>query len=274
MGVVTPTEFEWREWRLGEGRYRGRGPASTPRPAHFPKLIPPAWWARLTEFLAKRKKAAPVNTIPAPFSGRGIVLLEPTGGTETVGLAKTAGFTYALLNLGYIHDGNWNTVRARLANLGMPAVPWKRIYTANDVRIVEETANAWRSPAAVHNLEAEAATTFPPANLASLASSYGVRPRGVMTEPWMQLIDWRPLAGWTAMPEAFLNTSPRYLPRDLVAHAHDMGIPRAVPVFGWGVWADAPHEVSPADYLAKWPIGPFAVYFGDGREARYEEWRR
>lgn len=273
MAAVTPVEFEWREWRLGEGRYRGRRPASSPRPAHFPKLIPPAWWARLAAFLARRRKAAPVTGIPAPFNGRGVVLLEPTGGTESIQLAKAAGFTYALLNLGYIHGGTWSTVRARLEANGMAAVPWKRIYGPNDVRIVEETANAWHAPAAVHNLEAEAATTFPPANLASLASSYGTRPRGVMTEPWMQLVDWRPLAEWVAMPEAFLNTSPRYLPHDLVDHAHALGVPRAVPVFGWGVWADAPHEVAPAQYLAAWP-GPFAVYFGDGREQAYGLWRR
>jgi len=218
---------------------------------------------RLVAFLARRKKAqpAPPHRIPVPFSGRGLFLLEPRGGTEDIAAAHLAGFTYLLLNLGYVSGGDWGTHRQRAEALGMPVVPWKR------------TADLWRAPAAAHNLEREAATTFPPRNLASLAGSYGPRVRAVITEPWMQLVDWRPLGGWVAMPEAFLNARPSYLPADLTAHAHDMGCPMAVPVFGWGQWADAPRPVAPAEYLRVWG-GPFAVYAGDGKEARYGEWRR
>lgn len=59
MALVSPEEFLWREWRLGEGRFKGRGPTSSPRPTAFPKVIPPTWWARLAAFLLKRKLADP-----------------------------------------------------------------------------------------------------------------------------------------------------------------------------------------------------------------------
>lgn len=55
MALVTPAEFLWREWRLGERRFAGLGPKSSPRPSVLPKLIPPMWWARLAAFLLKRK---------------------------------------------------------------------------------------------------------------------------------------------------------------------------------------------------------------------------
>lgn len=273
--TVTPVEFLWREWRLGEGRFRGRGPASKPRPTQFPHRIPAAWWMRLVAFLARRKKApaAPAHRIPAPFSGQGLMLLEPRGGTENIAAAAIAGFTYLLLNIGHVSGGTWTTHRQRAAALGLAVVPWKRIYGPDDVRLVEETADLWRAPACAHNLEAEAATTFPPRNLASLAGSYGPRVRAVITEPWMQLVDWTPLAGWVAMPEAFLNARSTYLPKDLVGHAHDLGCPMSVPVFGWGQWADAPRDVPPGEYLRVWG-GPYAVYAGDGKESRYGEWRR
>ena len=85
--TVTPTEWKWRRWRLGEGEFKTLGPASKPRPAEFPRVIPPAWWARLVAFLARRKKPAPPPKPPA-YSGvlvkQGLVLRNPGGGVENI----------------------------------------------------------------------------------------------------------------------------------------------------------------------------------------------
>ena len=53
--------FLWREWILGEVRYRGKGPRSSPRPnvgygdaRRGQKPVPPLWWRELEAFLARR----------------------------------------------------------------------------------------------------------------------------------------------------------------------------------------------------------------------------
>lgn len=49
--------WTWVQWRLSEGRFKGRGRAEgAPRPAGLPRRIPRAWWLRLGQFLARRKK--------------------------------------------------------------------------------------------------------------------------------------------------------------------------------------------------------------------------
>lgn len=59
--AVSKNEFLWREWVLGEGRFKGRGSRSSPRPdvgygdpGKGQKPVPQAWWKRLEAFLAKR----------------------------------------------------------------------------------------------------------------------------------------------------------------------------------------------------------------------------
>lgn len=220
--------------------------------------------------------APPDNVVPAPFSGRGMTLLEPTGGVEDMDAVKNAGFTYVLLNLAYAHGGTWDTVRQRCAARGIVVVPWRRVLSPVDSRQIEETAQQWGCSATAHNLESEAVTTYPPANLASyVAQNFPARSRAVITEPWAQNnAGWAALRGWTGIPEAFLNADPRYKPTDLVAHMENEGIPNCVPLFGWGAWSDAPLYVPPSDYLAAWPSNSFAVYFGDSREPQYKEWLR
>lgn len=63
--MVTPAEFTWREWVLGEGRFAGRGPRSSPRPdvgygdpSKSQKPVPEDWWYRLEMFLAHRSDYA------------------------------------------------------------------------------------------------------------------------------------------------------------------------------------------------------------------------
>lgn len=59
--AVSKNEFLWREWVLGEGRYKGLGSRSRPRPdvgygdsSKGQPPVPQAWWKRLEAFLAKR----------------------------------------------------------------------------------------------------------------------------------------------------------------------------------------------------------------------------
>jgi hypothetical protein len=226
-------------------------------------------------YLRDAHNPVPVVKLPAPFDGNGLVLLEPTGGTEDIGAAKAAGFTYLLLNLGYASGGSWDTQRSRARNLGLAVVPWRRVLTPADSRHVEQTADAWGSPAAAHNLEnPQVTTTYKPAALAGVCGEFRPRPRAVLTEPWMQNgAGWSALKTWVAMPETFQNANAAYTPTALTQHAHQEGMPLAVPLFGWGEWSDAPNYVKPSTYLAEWP-GPFAVYMGDGKESQYGEWRR
>lgn len=70
MTGLSPLEFEWREWVLGEGRFKGRGPRSSPRPVRFPAPIPDEWWERFERWLARADSAEP-GRLPGV---RGVVL--------------------------------------------------------------------------------------------------------------------------------------------------------------------------------------------------------
>lgn len=59
--AVSKAEFLWREWLLGEARYKTKGPKSRPRPdvgygdpSKGQRPVPQEWWRRLEAFLAKR----------------------------------------------------------------------------------------------------------------------------------------------------------------------------------------------------------------------------
>lgn len=56
-----PRYFLWREWILGEERYAGKGPRSSPRPnvgygdpTRGQNKVPDLWWQELERFLARR----------------------------------------------------------------------------------------------------------------------------------------------------------------------------------------------------------------------------
>lgn len=261
--------FPWAAWRLAG--------AQGARPSAPYKI--PAWaWLRLSYMKARpRIPANQAPKVPFPFNGHGMFLLEPRGGTEDVARWKNAGGTYLLLNLAYKDGGNWDTHRQRAKAAGLTVIPWRRVRTIDDVLDVELAADHWGSIACAHNLESEAVTTLPPRLLAEATRPFPAsRVRAVTTEPWMQNgAGWQHLGkrGWVAMPEAFLNANAAYDPTVLCAHAKAEGMPLAVPVFGWGVWKDAPVNVPPGQYLARWNSG-FAVYPGDGKEHLYKEWSR
>jgi hypothetical protein len=64
---VTPAEFAWREWVLGEGRFADRGPRDAAARAETgaPDRIPADWWARLEAFLARRHEGNEPAAKPA-----------------------------------------------------------------------------------------------------------------------------------------------------------------------------------------------------------------
>jgi hypothetical protein len=201
-------------------------------------------------------------------------LLEPRGGVEDMGAVQAAGFTYVLLNLAFTRGGSWDTVRNRCAQRGIEVVPWRTIRSFADVAQVENTADLWGSRARCHELE-NVQLVGPQALGAYVAEHWPIHPRAVMTQPWAQNgAGWQHLSSWVGMPEAYMNASASFVPAVLVQHLHDEGMPLAVPLFGWGVWQDAPIYVSPAQYLGLWPSKPYGVYFGDSREPQYGEWKR
>jgi hypothetical protein len=53
---VSQEEFAWREWVLGESRFKEHGPRNPAARAQTgaPERIPAEWWTRLEEFLARR----------------------------------------------------------------------------------------------------------------------------------------------------------------------------------------------------------------------------
>lgn len=50
------TWYAWVAWKLGEGPWKPFGKANPAVRPNVPKLIPAAWWANYTRFLAARKK--------------------------------------------------------------------------------------------------------------------------------------------------------------------------------------------------------------------------
>jgi hypothetical protein len=71
--AVSKAEFLWREWVLGEERYEGKGPRSSPRPdvgygdpSKGQKPVPEAWWKRLEAFLVRRHDYAEAGSKPDP----------------------------------------------------------------------------------------------------------------------------------------------------------------------------------------------------------------
>lgn len=63
--------FLWREWVLGEERYAGKGPRSSPRPqvgygdpSRGQKPVPKLWWQELESFLVRRHDKHEVGVKP------------------------------------------------------------------------------------------------------------------------------------------------------------------------------------------------------------------
>lgn len=71
MPRISNNELLWREWVLGEQRYKDKGARSKPRPdvgyggPGQPK-VPGAWWERLEAFLVRRNDKAETPGAPQP----------------------------------------------------------------------------------------------------------------------------------------------------------------------------------------------------------------
>ena len=156
---VSKTEFEWREWILGEGRYRDKGRRSKPRPAHFPRLIPAVWWARLAAFLARRKVSQTKPLERSIMDDFGTLARNPRGGVEGVYEAIAFGVRWIALNMNVADwtptPASWDTVINRARNLGIKTFPWMRCYTLMDVKALILWADVRREPAVGLNLEKE-----------------------------------------------------------------------------------------------------------------------
>lgn len=209
------------------------------------------------------------------FAGAGVFCINPHGGVEDGDVYAKAGFKWAAANVGDYGVEMWAFWRTRMQQFGVTPIPWMRCYTAQDLTKVISVANQWGSPACCPNVEAEAMTTLTPYIAAPILDQHKNLRYGWVTEPWMQNG-----AGWqvlgqrnvVAMCEAFLNADPRWQPSVLRDHAKSQGMPLFSPVFGAGVWADAPWNVPPSTYFADWPVGPYAVYPIDGKDAL--AWKR
>lgn len=64
---VSQEEFAWREWVLGESRFKEHGPRNPAARAETgaPERIPDEWWARLEEFLARRDDSKEPSVKPS-----------------------------------------------------------------------------------------------------------------------------------------------------------------------------------------------------------------
>jgi hypothetical protein len=275
-----PEFWPWAAWALA-GRPLPQPPEAKALAIRYHRLTGkygvPSWaWLRLGYMKVRPKLPVPMSAPPAPFNGRGMFLLEPRGGVEDIRALRDAGFTYALLNIGHVSGGAWETtVIPRCRQYGVEFGPWQRVYDRQRSVEVEDVADLWGSRFCGHNLESEAASSYRPIQLLDATAGRRARQRIVITEPWAQNgAGWGVLgeAGWTIAPEAFLNADARWDPAVCVEHARaEAATGAALPAFGWGQWSDATRLVLPGEYLSRWR-GPFAVYFGDGREARYPSW--
>ena len=71
---VSKNELLWREWVLGEARYKDKGPRSDPRPnvgygGPGQRKVPGAWWERLEAFLVRRNDKSETPGAPQPKPG-------------------------------------------------------------------------------------------------------------------------------------------------------------------------------------------------------------
>lgn len=211
---VGPKEWKWRRYILGEGEFKQFGPQNR---AHRPKDIPECvgawckngtalWRPSLKAFQAKRKiqTSKPPQVVIPPYRGilnsNGTWLRNPRGGVEDVaemffqGNMKWVGYN---LNKGDWYEpnvSNWNVVRYRAAQMGMPAIPWLRVRTRQDVQHLRRTAEQDGAPALGLNLEKEAEDVLLPSECAEILRGFSGEIFTFM-EAWLyNSTDWHPLA--------------------------------------------------------------------------------
>lgn len=156
----------------------------------------------------------------------GWIVRDPTGGSlkEKLAAVKASGFKYVALNA-RDHRGNaWDEWRMEAARLGLPALPWGRVYDAvhslphakavasETVEYLLNTAVEWGSKGCALNIEDEAEDICPPEwvayNTARYTGSLAIVTdyRGYVDKSGYHGPDWTCLADRaTNLMEAFDN---------------------------------------------------------------------
>lgn len=238
--MISKTEFQWREWRLGEGRWRGKGPKSQPRPAWFPMVIPPAWFARLALFL-KRRTSVPVQP-PAPqlgaFGRPFAFYRNPQGGVESVGRAHGAGLRTALLNIGDHSTSSWSTVTARMDTWDITWGYWWHCRTMAHIEQLLAASVRNKRPIVGINVEAELGGALGPWVIRDCVARSGFQGQvATVLMGWVQNnVDCRPIGDWVAMLEIFPQDAaelwdPKVKVYHCLEHARNLGLKLPVPFY-------------------------------------------
>lgn len=254
--------FIWREWRLGEGAFKARGPANPDyRPEVVPKRIPKRWWLHLAAFLAKRKLLNhPPIIVPLTFFDTmdGVFLRNPRGGVEDVLEMKRAGYYWIACNIGDHAHVEWDLIRRRCQVEGMHCIPWARCRNLNDLDNLLMIALLWNSPGMIVNLENEAETNLPPSVVREEINGFKYGGAvAISTLGWLQnSVNWKPFAGYTVLLQYFPQEVPQYKGKlsELFLHAKALTGGRVGVTFG------TYHGAKPEDY----PLGMIhSLYTGD-----------
>lgn len=206
MSTVTAAEYEWREWRLGEGRYRGAGyPQGKPKRKSIygrPTVIErPVWFARLAAFLARRKLAQSKPVTLGPFARPGALYRAHNGGVENVAAAKAAGLSWALLCLDE-PPAAWADLGHRFDQHGIPWGYWYHCRTLWDLEWLLERSHG--RPIVGINVEKELETVLSPAVVADAVKRSGYTGQvATVLLGWVGDTDCRPIGHWPALLEIF-----------------------------------------------------------------------
>lgn len=271
---VSKVELDWRLWRLREGRYKGY---TGPRPAHFPKVIPAAWWARLAAFLARRAKP-PASIYTGPYAKPG--LLWRRSDSEDVGRAFRAGFRWGLLQLG---ADNWDLIRRRLGEQGMPWGYWYHCRTLGDLHGLLNVSRFESAPLVGINVEKELETTLSPAVIRRELDASGYQGAAcTILLGWQGYVengqhkgpDMRPIGHLPALLEVFPQDAPAMwpptdsLPR-LLDHARALG--SQYPMQLMGAYRDIDLGTPTPGWYDR-TLVPSHVYTADDLGDRFEGW--
>lgn len=200
---VSKVEFMWREWRLGEGRYRGKGPKSQPRPGQFPRVIPPLWFARLVAFLTRRRTQKPL-TLGSLEHGFAFYR-NPRGGVENVKLAREHGLRVLFLNVRDHLPSEWSTLRIKAETLGLTVGYWAHVQTVDELDRLLFLAHRDSRRLVCINVEAELTTVLPPTVIRDAITRSGFQGEAsLIVYGWVQNgVDLRPVGHLPILLEVF-----------------------------------------------------------------------
>lgn len=188
-------------------------------------------------------------------SGNGVYLRAPDSGVEH-GVGEAAPhFKWIALNLEY-PLAEWTTIRTRAEAAGLTVIPWKRLYTADELELFCDTAEHF--PACILNIEKELDDgAITPDDI--LKASDGLD-CVISMEPWLfDSVDWFLLADFPFHLQLFpQENSVSHMPEACRAHAYAYGIKKVQFMFGI-------HSLEPYDFVRQ---GPYGVYTGDDMDSK------